>query len=91
MYEFYYDVLKPKYGSKIRLAYTDTDSYVRYIETDDVYNDFRELGDVFDLSDQLTDHEQFDKNNRNKLGFFKDEVNGKVITELICLNQRCMR
>ena len=61
MYKFYYDVLKTRYGDKVRLAYTDTDSYVLYIETDDVYKDFRELGDVFDFSDYPTDHENFDK------------------------------
>lgn len=88
MYKFYYDVLKPRYGAKIRLAYTDTDSYVLHIETDDVYKDFRELGDVFDFSDYPADHDNFDKKNKKKLGFFKDEVNGKIITEFIGLKPK---
>ena len=88
MYKFYYDVLKTRYGDKVRLAYTDTDSYVLYIETDDVYKDFRELGDVFDFSDYPTDHENFDKKNKKKLGFFKDEVNSKIITEFIGLKPK---
>ena len=66
MYEFYYDVLQAKYGSKVRLAYTDTDSYVLYIETEDVYKDFRELGDVFDFSDYPQGHDSFDKTNKTK-------------------------
>ena len=37
MYSFYYDVLKPKYDNKIKLVYTDTDSYVIKVETDDLY------------------------------------------------------
>ncbi len=38
MYDFYY-VLKPFYGNKITLCYTDTDSFVLEIQTDDVYQD----------------------------------------------------
>lgn len=39
MYRFYYVVLKEGYGDKVRLAYTDTDSYVLNVEADDVYKD----------------------------------------------------
>ncbi len=66
MYTFYYDVLKPRYGDKVRLAYTDTDSFVLYIETDDVYKDFRELGDVFDFSGYTVDHNKFDRKNKKR-------------------------
>ena len=30
MYEFHYDYMKPKYGSKAKLCYMDTDSFVYY-------------------------------------------------------------
>jgi len=43
MYKFFYDVLKNKYEDKIKLCYTDTDSYVRHVETEDVFKDFREM------------------------------------------------
>ena len=39
MYEFWYDYIKPKYGDKARLCYMDTDSFVRYIETEDFSKD----------------------------------------------------
>ena len=42
MYSFYYDVLKPKYQDNIKLVYTDTDSYVIQVDTDDLYKDFKE-------------------------------------------------
>ena len=35
MYEFWYDYIKLKYGDKARLCYTDTDSLVIYVETED--------------------------------------------------------
>ena len=33
MYEFHYDYMQPKYGSKVKLYYMDTDSFVYEIET----------------------------------------------------------
>ena len=39
MYEFYYEYMKPKYGNKVKLCYTDTDSSIMQIFTDDFYAD----------------------------------------------------
>ena len=38
MYEFWYDYIKLKYGDKAGLCYTDTDSLVIYVETEEFYN-----------------------------------------------------
>ena len=38
MYEFWYDYIKLKYGDKTGLCYTDTDSLVIYVETEEFYN-----------------------------------------------------
>ena len=56
MFEFWYDYLKPMYGDKIRLCYTDTDSFIMYIKTDDFYKDIS--ADV----DKWFDTSNFDKN-----------------------------
>ena len=37
--EFWYDYLKPMHGDKIRLCYTDKDSFIMHIKTDDFYKD----------------------------------------------------
>ena len=42
MYEFCYDNVKPKYGEKAKLCYMDTDSFIVYIKTDDIYKDIAE-------------------------------------------------
>ena len=42
MYEFWYDYVKPKYGKKAKLCYTDTDSFIVYIKTNDIYKDIVE-------------------------------------------------
>ena len=39
MYEFLYDYIKSKYQEKARLCYTDTDSFIINIETEDFYED----------------------------------------------------
>ena len=64
MYSFYYDVLKPKYGDNIKLVYTDTDSYVIQVMTDDIYEDFRGINDYMDFSDYPINHPNYDKSNK---------------------------
>ena len=42
MYEFWYNYVKQKYGEKTKLCYMDTDSFIVYIKTDDIYKDIAE-------------------------------------------------
>ena len=46
MYEFQYDYIKNKYGNKSKLLFTDTDSLMYEIKTEDVYEHFN--SDVFE-------------------------------------------
>ena len=46
MYEFHYNYIKEKYGDKAKLLFTDTDSLMYEIETEDFYKDIS--GDVKD-------------------------------------------
>ena len=39
MYHFHYTYIKPKYGDKAKLLFTDTDSLMYEIETEDFYKD----------------------------------------------------
>ena len=51
MYEFWYDHLKNKYNDKVKLIYTDTDSFIIDVETDDIYKDMYENKDIYDFSE----------------------------------------
>jgi len=56
MYDFFYNHLKKQYGSKCELLYTDTDSLLVEIETEDVYEDMKNNMDLYDTSDYPKDH-----------------------------------
>ena len=50
MCEFYYDYVKNKYGNRSRLLFTDTDSLMYEMETENIFNDFRKNKETFDFS-----------------------------------------
>ena len=43
MYDFHYNYIKPKYGEKAKLLFTDTDSFLYEIETEDFYKISQEM------------------------------------------------
>ena len=60
MYEFWYDYIKPKYGDRAKLCYTDTGSFVIYIKTEDFYkdiaNDVERWFDTSTMIKMMKDH-----------------------------------
>ena len=41
MYQTYYEYFKPKFGERVNLLYTDTDSFVLRIESEDLYEEIK--------------------------------------------------
>ena len=39
MHEFWYDYVKPKYDEKTKSCYMDTNNFLVYTKTDDIYKD----------------------------------------------------
>ena len=66
MYDFHYNYIKQKYGSKAKLLFTDTDSLTYEIKAEDVYQDFWSDKDKFDNSDYPENSPYFDKTNKKK-------------------------
>uniref|UniRef100_A0A1I8GUN9 C-type lectin domain-containing protein n=1 Tax=Macrostomum lignano TaxID=282301 RepID=A0A1I8GUN9_9PLAT len=50
MYQFFYG-MKQQYKDKMKLLYTDTDSFIMDIQTEDIYQDMLQQKDLFDLSE----------------------------------------
>ena len=84
MYEFYYEYLKQKYGKKVKLCYMDRDSFIVHIQTEDFYKDIsNDVNEWFDTSkNSKEDNRPLPIGiNKKVLSKFKDELDGKVMTE----------
>ena len=51
MYDFFYNQMKAQYRERCQLHYTDTDSLLLAVQTEDVYKDMAEHADLYDTSD----------------------------------------
>ena len=91
MYDFHYGYIKPKYGEKAKLLFTDTDSLMYEIETEDFYKDISpDVRTMFDTSDYPKEHTSRIETGVNKkvIGMFKDEAAGKIITKFVGLRAK---
>ena len=91
MYDFHYRYIKPKYGNKAKLLFTDTNSLMYEIETEDFYKDISgDVKDRFDTSDYPENHPSGIPTGINKkvLGMMKDEAGGKIIKEFVGLRAK---
>jgi hypothetical protein len=86
MYNFYYNVMKERYGDNVELVYTDTDSLILLIRTENVYNDMVEMYEHFDFSDYKPDHPIYQALGKEKIelnkkvpGKYKDESSGTAM------------
>jgi len=88
MYDFHYNKMVAFYGREnIGISYMDTDAFIYWIKTLDMYQDIRTFiyKDEFDFSDYPKNHPNYNENNKKVLGKFKDETNGVLLEELIAL------
>ena len=91
MYDFHYNYIKKKYGSKAKLLFTDTDSLCYEIETEDFYKDIsKDAKDKFDTSNYAKHHPSGIPVGVNKkvIGMFKDECGGKIMQEFVGLRAK---
>ena len=88
MYDFWYNHIKAEYGEKASLIYTDTDSLLFLVETDDIYKDMRENAEEYDFSDYPKDHPCHSTANKKVVGKFKDECCGRPIAEFVGLRPK---
>ena len=81
----------PKYGEKAKLCYTDTDSFIIYIKTEDFFED---ISNDVEKRFNTSNYDKKDKKslpigkNKKVSGLFKDELGGKLITEFVALRRK---
>ena len=89
MYEFWYDFIKSKYGSRAKLCYMDTDSFIINIKTEDFYKNISEnVMERFDTSNYIYDRPLPINVNKKVVGLMKDELGGGIITEFVALRPK---
>ena len=84
--------LKPKYEDRAKLCYTDTDSFIIYIITEDFFEDISsdDVKKWFDTSN----YDENDKRpiligmNKKVIGLFKDELGEKIMKEFVALRAK---
>ena len=89
MYEFWYDYMKPKYANNVKLWYTDTDSFIINIKTNDFYEDTSsDVENRFDTSNYEVIRPFPMGKNKKVIGLMKDELGGKIIAEFVTLRPK---
>ena len=73
-HEFSYDYVKPKYGEKSKFCYMDTDSFIVYIKTEDIYADIaKDVETLFDTSNYKLDRSLPKEYNKKVIGWSRCE------------------
>ena len=71
MYEFH--KITRAYLKNSRILFSDTDSFLLYVETDNIYKDLLPIKQYLDTSNYHQNHELFSSSDRLVPGLFKDE------------------
>ena len=91
MFDFHYNYIRDKFGDKAELLFTDTDSLMYLIQTEDFYQDInKDIKRKFDTCDFPEKHPSGIKTGINKkvIGKFEDEAAGKQITHFVGLRPK---
>ena len=89
MYAYLHNWTKPKYGGRIKLCYTATDSFKAIVKSEDTYADF--VGDVetkFDTSECEIRIPLPIGRNEKVIRLIKDELDGRIIKDFVALRQK---
>ena len=87
MFEMYFDVIK-KISPSAKILFTDTDSFLIELQSDDLNKDLSLMKEHFDFSNLPKDHVLYSTENAGVPGKFKDEVQGAAIAEFVGLRSK---
>jgi len=88
MADFHYNVIKKMYNDKAKLLFTDTDSMTYHIETNDIDKDLYKIKDNFDFSNYDKKHVLYNNDNKNMIGYFKDENGSNIVKEFVGIRSK---
>ena len=90
MYDYFYNILKRYFRppASIDLLYSDTDSFILKIKTNDIYHDLKCLSTSFDFSNLPRNNPLFDESKKLKLFNFKEEFGLLPILRIVSLGSK---
>ena len=88
MYDFYYNQLRGQYRDRCQLLYTDTDSLLLEVQTEDVFRDMASHAELYNTSDYPPEQTLHSTTNKKVLGKMKDECAGHLIAKFIGLRPK---
>ena len=88
MYDFHYNYMKIKFQKNLNLLYTDTDSFIYEIQSEDMYQELRDCTRLDTSEYSPNNIFQIPLKNKKKLGFFKDENKGNIMLEFVGLRSK---
>ena len=86
MYKFHYDYVCNRHDAK--LLFTDTDSLLYEINSEDIYEQYFEDRELFDFSGYPIDSKYYDGTNKKVHGKMKNEFNEVKIIEFVGLKSK---
>ena len=83
MYDFHYNFIKNNFDAEF--LFTDTDNLAYEIKSENVYEEFFKLKNLFDFSNYPKDSKVFFETNKKVIGKMKDEFGGVFVHEFFGL------
>ena len=74
MYQFFYDIIRPNFGERAEVCYTDTDSLIIRLRTRNLDADYQRIQHSLDTSNFPIGHPLRRPERASQLGFFKSET-----------------
>ena len=92
MYKFWYDYIKPKYEDRAKLSYTDIESFIIHIITEDFFvdisDDVERQFDASNYDDENVKRPLPTGKNKKVIGLFKGELEWAIIKEFCALRAK---
>ena len=89
MYRFWYYAIVPTYDEKAEFVYSDTDSFIINLKTEDITKEITgPLADYLDLPNFPSDHPLYSNKCKGELGKLKIETAPYHMKEFICLKPK---
>ena len=92
MFSYYHNIIKKSFGERVKLLYSDTDSFVIELRTRDLYTDLSAISHTLDTSNFPKENHYLSRlytnDNNSQLFYFKSEVGADDIIAFVALRAK---